>query len=254
MADKINKYYYNRQIKKTILQFCAIFTGFQVKVGKSATEDERLISVPVHYATTDRVVAAIKGHNTQNAPLRLPLMAVYMTDMVLDRSRLKGIGVERRTTFTPLGGLVPDDVQVIHQRMPVPYTLTFEVTTYCSNTDQEFQLLEQLLPLFDPFLNIQMSDAPFDWARQTRVELTDVGSNATADVGTALRVLQKTMKFEVPIWIDIPANIRRDFIEQIYLRIGAVSAGSVTSEEIIADLDGQGIDYDLWQDASDLKL
>lgn len=254
MAMQPNGYYYNQQLRKYILQFSAIFSGLQVKVGKSATQEARLIPVPIHYSTTDRVVAAIKAHNTQNAPLRLPVMAVWNSGLDLDMSRAKGTGGERRNTYTPVGGLVPDDMKVIHQRMPVPYLMDMELGIYCSNTDQECQILEQILPLFDPTLTIQTSDAPFDWTRLTHVELKSVTNENNFPVSGERRFIQKIIRFQIPIWMDIPAEIRKDFIEKIFLRVGAVSTGASTSEEIIADLDGQGFEYELVQDASDLNL
>lgn len=254
MPIQPTSYYYNNQLRKYVLQFCAIFSGLQVMVGKSATQDERLISVPIHYSTTDRVVAAIKAQNTQNTPLRLPVMAVWNNGLNLDMSRAKGTGGERRNTYTPLGGLVPDDMKVIHQRMPVPYMMDMELGIYCSNTDQECQILEQILPLFDPTLTIQTSDAPFDWTRLTHVELKNVNNETNFPVAGERRIIQKTIQFQIPIWLDIPADVRKDFIEKIFLRIGAVSTGSLTSEEIIAELDGQGLVYELVQDASDLNI
>ena len=254
MAMQADGYYYNQQLKKYILQFMAIFSGLQVQVGKTGTLEERLISVPIHYTTTDRVVAAIKGDNTQNKPLRLPVMSVYKRNLSLDMSRAKGVGAERRNVFTPVGGLVPNDTEVVYQRMPVPYKLEMELSIYCSNTDQEFQILEQILPLFDPALIIQTSDAPLDWTRMTQVNLMSMSNDNNYPVGTDRRIIQKTVTFEVPIWIDIPADVRRNLVEKVFLRIGAVSTGSILSEDIIADLDGQGIEYDLVHDASDVPI
>lgn len=254
MSMQRNGYYYNQQLRKCVLQFMSIFSGLQVQVGKFNTESERLISVPIHYGTTDRVVASIVANNTQNTPLRLPLLSAWMRGIDIDMSRAKGTGGERRNTFVPVGGLVPDDMRVIHQRMPVPYNVDIELGIYCSNTDQEFQILEQILPLFDPTLVIQVSDAPMDWTRLTHVELKNVVNDSIYPSGTDRRIIQKTLNFQIPIWIDIPADVRREFIEKIFLRIGAVSTGAMTSGEIVSDLDGQGLTYELWQDASDLTI
>lgn len=250
MAMQSNGYYYNQQLKKYILQFMAIFSGLQVQVGKSATLNERLIPVPIHYATTDRVVASIMSQNTQNTPLSLPVLSAWNRGLDIDMTRAKGIGGERRNTYVPVGGLVPDDARVIHQRVPVPYKLDMELGIYCSNSDQEFQILEQILPLFDPTLTIQTSDAPMDWTRLTNVELTGITNDSSFPTGVDRRIIQKTLTFQLPIWIDIPADIRHNFVEQIYLRVGAVDMSSITNEEMIADLDGQGLAYELVQDAS----
>jgi hypothetical protein len=255
MAFQRDGYYYNQQLRNYILQFMAIFSGLQVQVGKWGTEDEQLISVPIHYGHMDRVVAAILADNTQNKPLRLPVMSAYVRNMQIAPDRMHGIGTERRQAFVPVGGLIPDDLQVVHQRMPVPYNIEMELAVYASNTDQHFQILEQVLPLFDPQLNIQTTDGPFDWTRLTHVKLTSGPMmESNYPVATDRRIIQSSMVFEMPIWVDTPADVRRDFIEKIFLRIGAVSNGAFTNEEMVADLDGQGIPYTLIQDGSDVQI
>lgn len=254
MGLPLNGYYYNRQLKKYVIQFMAVFTGLQVQVGKSATQNERLIEVPIRYGHPDRVVSSIIARNTQNAPLRLPLMSAYCRNIELDMSRAKGVSVERRNAYVPLGGLVPDDIQVVKQRMPVPYNLTMELTMLCSNQDQEFQILEQLLPIFDPALSIQTSDSPFDWSKITHVELISMGNESNYPTGGNQRLIQRTMTFMLPVWIEVPADIRREIVEQIFVRIGEVDDTVVTNYEILEDLDGQGLEYETWLDASNVEI
>ena len=38
--------------------------------------------------------------------------------------------------------------------MPVPYNLTMQVDIWTSNSDQKFQLLEQILTLYNPSVDI----------------------------------------------------------------------------------------------------
>lgn len=253
MAFARDGYYYQQQLKTYILQFMAIFTGLQVQIGKWNTEDERLISVPIHYATPDRVVAAIFNDNTHNKPMRLPLMSASFR--AINRSEsFVGTGFERRNGFVPTGGLVPDDIQVIYQRRPTPYMLDMELGLFASNSDQHFQMLEQILPLFDPVLQIQTSDAPFDMKRITTVELTGIQNDSNDPIGTDRRIVKSILQFKMPIWLDTPADVRRNFVEKIYMRVGAVSTTSTDEFEIIGDLDGQGIQYTLVEDGSGLNL
>lgn len=254
MAIQRDGYYYNQQLRNYILQFMAIFNGLQVQVGKWNTEDERLISVPIRYSHIDRVVASILSDNTQNKPLRLPIMSAYMRNLSLNKEYMAGTGMEHRIAYTPVGGLVQQDTTVVHQRRPVPYKLEMELCLYASNTDQHFQMLEQILPLFDPTLSIQVSDSVLDMKRLTILELNNIGLETNLPISTDRRICQSTLSFEMPIWFDTPVDIRKDFIQKIFMRIGAVSAGVVGSYEIVADLDGQGIDYELTQDASDLTV
>jgi hypothetical protein len=255
MAFQRDGYWYDQQIKRWTTQFMAIFQGLQVQVGKWNTEDEQLITVPIHYGSPDRVVAALIANNTQNQPLRLPVMAAQIATINIAKDRMHGTGVQRREAYVPVGGLIPNDIRVIHQRMPVPYDLEMKLGICVSNTDQHLQIIEQILPLFDPQLQIQSSDAPFDLTRLTSVEITNgpVFEQNTL-LTTDTRIIQSILSFKMPIWISIPADIRRDFIEKIYIRIGAVDAAATTNEEIILELDQQGIPYTLTQDGSNINV
>lgn len=245
-------YYYNGQIRSYVLQFMAIFSGMQVQVGKLGDIEERLISVPIHYGHSDRIVAAILAENVQNKPIRLPVMSAVIDGIRLATDQFHGVGVERRNVFTPVGGLVPDDTQVIHQRMPVKYEMDMELAIYVSSTDQHFQVLEQIFLLFDPKLNIQSTDGLFDMTRLTQVTLTDIGMDTNYPIGTDRRIIQSTLKFQMPIWISAPADVRRDFVEKIFARIGVVSTAANNNYEMVAELDAQGLDYDLVASADEL--
>ena len=237
-------YYYNNQLRQYLLQFMAIFAGMEVTVGKTNEVEERRIIVPIKNASSDRVVASIKSDNTQNKPVRLPLLAAGMTNIVLAPQLRKGIGQTRRNAQMPTGGLFPDDIEVVRQRMPVPYVATFDLGIWASNQDQHYQIIEQILMLFSPILQIQTSDDVNDWARITTVELVGINFEENVPPGVDRRLIQTTLNFEVPIYISAPSEVHDKFIQDIFLRIGVVSLLARTSEDIIADLDAQGITYE----------
>lgn len=237
MAIQSDGFYYNGQLVRYINQFMAIFQGLQVQIGKRNNQDEQLIPVDIHYGHMDKVVAAIMADNTQNKPIKLPTMSAYVSGLSLGMNRARGVGQERRTAYLPVGGLLPDDIKVIHQRMPVPYNLTMDLNIYASNTNQHFQIMEQILPLFDPTLNLQTSDALFDWTRLTQVELKDVMLDTNFPIGTDKRIIQSKITFEMPIEIDTPADVRHDFVERIFLRVGVLKDLPDDNYEIIAELD-----------------
>lgn len=254
MSFRRDGYFYDQQLKRYVLQFMAIFTGLQVQIGKWNEKDERLISVPIHYATPDRVVAAILTENTQNKPLRLPVLSAYMKNLDLATELMHGTGVERRNSYVPVGGLVPDDIKVIHQRMPVPYKLDLELGVYASNTDQHFQILEQILTLFEPQMTLQISDGIFDQPRLTSVQLSRINVDSNYPISQDRRIVQSTLSFTMPISLAIPADVRSDFIKKILMRVAAVDSISTDSFEIIGDIDGQGIPYEVVADGSTLTI
>jgi hypothetical protein len=200
------------------------------------------------------VVAAIKDENTQNKLIRLPLFSAQLVNLNLAPELRKGIAQTRRQTYMPTGGKFPDDFNVVEQRMPVPYKASFELTIYVSNQNQHYQILEQILSLFDPIFQIQLTDEPFDWTHITTVELTGINFDENLPAGGDRRIIQTTLSFEVPVRLSIPNLVHQRFVKDIFLRIGAVSADSQNSFDIIADLDSQQIPYEHVFSLNDVDL
>lgn len=250
----LDEYYYDEQLRKYIVQFCAIFMDMKVRVGKRDTSEATLISVPIKYASSDRVVAAIKDENTQNKLLRLPLFSAQLVNLEMAPEMRKGIGQTRRRTYMPTGGLFPDDFNVVEQRVPVPYRAQFELTVFASNQDQHYQIIEQILSLFDPIFQIQLTDEAFDWTKISTVELTGMNFDENMPAGSDRRIIQTTLSFDVPIHMSIPNLVHQRFVKDIFLRIGAVSTDATNSYDIIADLDSQQIPYDHVFSLDDVNL
>lgn len=248
-------YYYNAQIRKYMIQFMAVFAGLQVRIGKNTRSDEeKLIPVPIMHGNRDRVVGWIKGEQTQNKPLRLPMMSANIVKTDMAPELRKGVGTERRNSFLPRGGIVPDDITTVHQYMPVPYKLNADLSIWASNTEQRYQILEQILSVFDPYVQIQKTDAIFDWTKLTQVELLDITYEDNYPIGIDRRMMLTILNFSFPVYLSVPADLKTDFVKDIWVRIGAVDFASTTEEEIVADLDAQGIQYELWFDGDTVNL
>lgn len=241
----LREFWYDHQLKRYLIQFMAIFADMNVRVGWNEDKEPRLVKVPVYAASKDRVVGAIKGENTQNKPIRLPAMSAAITNFELAPDRRKGVPVSRRQTYMPTGGLFPDDIKVVEQRMPVPYNLTMELSIWASNQDQHYQIIEQIMMLFNPIIQIQTSDDAFDWTQIVSVELTGIRPEENLPAGADRRVIQTSLEFTVPVYISAPANVHDKYIRDIYIRVGAVSTDAETSYDMVGELDAQGIPYEL---------
>jgi hypothetical protein len=62
----------------------------------------------------------------------------------------------------------------IEKLMPVPYDLEVNLDIWTSNTNQKLQLLEQLLTLFNPSLEIQSTENFIDWTSLSVMYLEQV--------------------------------------------------------------------------------
>lgn len=250
----MNNYYFNNQLGRYIVQFMRIFNGLNVVTGKREDGSVQELAVPIQYGSKDRVTASIINGNTQNQPLRLPVMSCYMAGISYADDRKKGVGTVRTTPMVPRGGLLPDDARVIHQLMPNPYNVIMSLSIYTSNINTQHQIIEQIFMLFDPILQIQVSDSPYDWTKITTVALRDVNYEENYPAGTDRRIVVTTITFDVPIYISAPANLKNQIIQDIYARVGAVEGTDLSSEEVIAQLDQQNIDYELLISAKDMNI
>ncbi len=249
----VESYYYDEQLKRYLVQFMAVFADMQVQVGRNAENDPRLITVPVYGASKDRVVASIKAENTQNKLISLPSMSAYMVGIDQAPEMRKGVGQQRRQTFMPNGGLYPNDISVIEQRMPVPYKAQFELTLWASNQDQMNQMLEQILMVFNPQITLQTTDEAFDWTAITQIELTNISNDENMEAGADRRITRQTLTFEIPIYISAPADVHKRFVKDIFLRVGAVSNNATTNAQYIQELDDSGELYELTFSMDDIE-
>lgn len=217
----IHHYFYEQQIRSYILQFSAIFHGLRVKTGKGECEEEQFISVPTVVGSKDRVVAAVMAGNTQNRSFALPIMSVHLQSLAMAPERRKSPAyLDQRVTMN-VGGVFPDDLRVVKRAMPVPFNAIMELSIYASNNDQLYQILEQLLVLFNPDIQIQKSDGPFDWTKLTKVELTDIANEENYPSGTERRFVQWTLTFEMPIFLSIPMGLKDDLVRKVIIQIAA---------------------------------
>ena len=147
-----------------------------------------------------------------------PMMSFYVTDLKYDRPRMQepyfvdNIRVRQRTydgdtnTYETTQG----NAFTIERAMPVPYEMTVALDIWTSNTNQKMQLLEQILTLFNPGLEIQNTDNYIDWTSLTVLYLKDTRwSSRTVPVGTGDPIDIATLTFTLPMWITPPAKVKK---------------------------------------------
>lgn len=218
----IKNFWYDEQLRNYLLQFVAIFQGLLVKTGKGECDESQYITVPCVIGNKDRVVAALMAGNTDNRVFSLPTMSVFMSGLELAPERRKvQAHVDQRVTMRT-GGVFPDDLTVVKRVPPVPYNMTIELSIYASNTMQLHQILEQILVLFNPDLQIQKSDAPFDWTKITKVELTGISNEENYPASQDKRMIVWTLTFEVPIFLSVPMGVKDDLVRKVIIQIGSL--------------------------------
>jgi hypothetical protein len=219
-------YWYDAQIRRYLLQFMRVFSGFQVSEGN---RDGTVYynKIPVRYADMNRMVSHVIRKGSENLVGSTPFMSCSIQSLLIARDRAQDpffvnkVQVAERQ-YDPVSGAYSTseesqnfsgNLYTTDRYMPVPYNLTMNVDLWSSNTDQKLQILEQLLILFNPSLVLQSSSNPLDWTSLFEVELTDLQwSNRSIPAGVDETIDIATLTFTLPIWLSPPAKVKRQKI------------------------------------------
>jgi hypothetical protein len=207
------QHFYDGQIRKYLVQIMRLMSNFGYKTG-----DGTEIKVPVMYGDITRQVGSILRDNSENKIPSAPRMAVYITALEIDRDRTSdssfvGKRHVRERAYDEAGNEY-EDFQgrnyTVERLMPSPYKLTVNVDIWTTNTTMKLQIMEQILMLFNPSLEIQTTDNYLDWSSLTTVMLDSINfSSRSIPIGTESEIDVASLTFSTPIYISAPAKIKR---------------------------------------------
>ena len=139
----LGQYYYHEIIRKTVISFGTLFNDIHVRHQDSTGKDISNIKVPISYGPKQKFLARLEQQPDLNkaVAITLPRMSFEMNNIQYDSSRKAGI----TQTFKAV-----DDKKLKKVFMPVPYNIGFELNILTKLQDDSLQILEQILPFFQP--------------------------------------------------------------------------------------------------------
>jgi len=142
----LGTYHYHEIIRKTIIAFGTLFNDIHIK-HKDETKVISDMRVPLAYGPTQKFLARLEQQADLNKPIQitLPRMSFEMTSIDYDATRKTGV----TQTFRAVDGNTMKKVF-----MPVPYNIGFELAILCKLNDDALQIVEQILPNFQPAFNL----------------------------------------------------------------------------------------------------
>jgi T4-like virus Myoviridae tail sheath stabiliser len=232
------EFFYDGQLRRYLAQLMRMLSGFKVQMGDGSQK-----IVPVMYGDVSRNVGSILRDNSAAKLPSAPKISVYVNGLNLDTKRLhdasytQNVYVRERAIDPNTNTYLNTQGQnyTIERIMPTPFSLKIKADIWSSNTEQKMQILEQLLVLFNPSLEIQTTDNYVDWTSLTVVYLTDVNwSNRTIPVGAESEIDVATLSFETPIWISPPVKVKSmGVITSIIANIFNESSGTTIDPSFI---------------------
>jgi hypothetical protein len=243
------EHFYDGQIRRYLTQFMRLMSNFTYKDARG-----NLTQIPVRYGDMTRQVAGVMKKNSENVLNSAPFIACYIKSLDFARDRLQDptyIGKmhirERQYGYIDENPESPTYGQTIEgyansqgenytveRLMPSPYNLTFCADVWSTNTDQKLQILEQILVLFRPAMEIQTTNNYIDWTSLSYVELTGTTwSSKQIPQGTENDIDISNLTFITPIWISPPAKVKKlGIITKIIANVFTEPTGTIGSGQL----------------------
>tara|TARA_B100001029_G_C15040417_1_gene443207 strand:+ start:350 stop:1192 length:843 start_codon:yes stop_codon:yes gene_type:complete len=143
----LGTYFYHEVIRKTIIGFGTLFNGMEVKHTDANGTVVDIKRVPLAYGPAAKFIARLEQQPDLNkmVAITLPRMSFEMTSIAYDSTRKAGI----TQTFKAVDG---NKLKKVF--MPVPYNIGFELSLLTKLNDDALQVVEQILPFFQPSFSI----------------------------------------------------------------------------------------------------
>ena len=246
------EYFFDGQIRSYLTQCVCMLSGFQYMNGTDKNGNPTYRVVPVTMASRDKQVGSIINNNSENAILSTPQISVFIANVAMDSQRRQAPNhistvpvLERKIDKTSNKYTTEMGLSYSVERfMPVPYKITIQADIWTSNEFQKHQIMEQIMVLFNPGIDIQTSTNPIDWTALTNIEMTDINwSSRGIPIGTDSTALEiSSLTFNLPVWINPPAKVTKQrIIEQIITNITEIA--SMEKSPLDTDPDSVAIDW-----------
>ena len=146
------EYYYHEILRRTIISFGTLFNGIEIKHDDSDGDVSSVIKVPLAYGPTQKFLARLQQSPDLNkaTQISLPRMSFEFVGLQYDGSR------KVTTTQTFKSETVGIATAIRKTYMPVPYNMSFELAVFTKLNDDMLQIVEQILPYFQPAYNLSV--------------------------------------------------------------------------------------------------
>ena len=198
------EYFYNEILRKTVISFGTLFNNISIKHLNSSDQVVSVIKVPLAYGPTQKFLARLEQSPNldKSTAITLPRMSFEFNGLTYDPSRK----VTTTQTFTVKD---PNDGKETKKAyMPVPYNMQFELSIMSKLNDDALQIIEQILPYFQPAYNltIELVDS-INEKRDIPIVLENVTMQDDYEGDfTSRRVLLYTLRFTAKTYLFGPVS------------------------------------------------
>ena len=220
------EYFYNEILRRTIISFGTLFNSITIKQTNSSDNVVSVVRVPLAYGPTQKFLARLEqsAELSKSTAMTLPRMSFEFTGLTYDSTR-KVSTTQQYTVKDPDNGSESKKVF-----MPVPYNMQFELSIMTKLNDDALQIVEQILPYFQPAYNLSVELVE---SIQEKRDIPIILENITMQDDyegdyTTRRVLLYTLRFTAKTYLFGPVTTAtKDIIKKA--TVGYLSGTDTTN-------------------------
>jgi len=155
------QYFYHQHIRKAIIAFGTLFNNIQIRRTNPEGDIVQSLFVPLSYAPKQKFIDRIREApdlETGRATfaITLPRMGFEITNFSYDATR------KLTTTQTVRSVNVAGNANtgIRHSFVSTPYNMGISMSVYAKNQEDGLQVVEQILPYFNPDFNVTLNTIP----------------------------------------------------------------------------------------------
>jgi hypothetical protein len=226
------EYFYHEILRRTLISFGSLFNNISIKHTDNSGNVVSIIKVPFAYGPTQKFLARLEQSPNLNKPVQisLPRMSFELVGLAYDASR------KATTTQTFLTSSATDKTQEKKSYLPVPYNLDFEVSIMTKLNDDMLQIVEQILPYFQPAYSITIDLVKeIGEKRDIPVVLNSISmsDDYEGDFSTR-RSLIYTLRFTAKTYLFGPvSSVSSDIIKKVSIGLISGDATKTPTREVV---------------------
>lgn len=199
------QYFYYKSIQKTVTAFGTLFNNIQIRRFDENGDPLSVLKVPLAYGPIQKFLARIEQNpeGDRKVALTLPRMSFEMTSIDYDSQRKSSVIQTFNSPRTDTG-------KSAKVYCPTPYNIGFELSIMGKLQDDVLQVVEQILPFFQPSFNISVKLVPeIDETKDIPIVLNRVGFRDDYEGNyTTRRILIYTLTFTAKTYLfsEIPSD------------------------------------------------
>jgi len=200
----LGQQFYHETMRKIVVSFGTLFNNIQIVRKNSTGAIIQSMKVPLAYGPQQKFLARLNNDPALGAKVAvtLPRLGFEMTGITYDPTRKLNRVQKFRKVKTS------NSNKIDTQYMPVPYNIEFTLYAMAKNSDDALQIVEQILPYFQPDYTLTINDmADMGIKRDVPIVLNSVSyeDNYQGDF-TERRAIIYTLAFTAKFYLYGPVT------------------------------------------------